>query len=135
MRFCVDPYTNLETPVSDNAKTAVQSSRAETQMRAIQDYVSRGRRLEHTPEEALAGAWVGLMRAWATNPEKGQDPRRVDIEAEYSLRGLKPPYDLVEEEMLAKAAADAIEAMDEIDHDRINGEILNLRSGEKSRTN
>jgi hypothetical protein len=44
---------------------------------------------------------------------------------------------LVEEEMemLAKAAADAIEAMDEIDHDRINGEILNLHSGEKSRTN
>jgi hypothetical protein len=49
----------------DDVKTAVQSWTAETQMRAVQDYVSRGRPLEHSPEEALAGAWVGLVRAWA----------------------------------------------------------------------
>jgi hypothetical protein len=138
MRFFVDPYPAWRSPVSDDdVKTAVQSWTAETQMRAVQDYVSRGRRLEHSPEEALAGAWVGLVRAWAKSPEKGQDPRRVDIEAEYSLRGSNPPYELIREEMemLVKAAAGAIEDMDEIDQDRINGEILNLRSGEKSRTN
>jgi hypothetical protein len=121
----------------DDVKTAVQSWIAETQMRAVQDYVSRGRHLERSPEEALAGAWIGLMRSWAKAPEKGQDPRRVDIEAEYSLRGLKPPYELVrdETEALVQTAADAIENMDEIDRDRINSDILNLHAGEKSPTN
>jgi hypothetical protein len=93
------------------------------------------------PSERLkqlqTGAWIGLMRAWAKAPEKEQDPRRVDIEAEYSLRGVKPSYEFVKDEMeaLAQAAAGAIEDMDEIDRDRINSDILNLRSGEKSRDN
>ena len=51
--------------MSEDVKAAVQSWIAKTQMRAIQDYVSRGRRLEHSPEEALAGAWIALMRARA----------------------------------------------------------------------
>jgi hypothetical protein len=121
----------------DDVKTAVQSWIAESQMGAVQDYVSRGRHLERSPEEALAGAWISLMRAWVKAPEKGQDPRRVDIEAEYSLRGLKPPYELAKGEMeeFIQIAAGAIEDMDEIDRDRINSEILNLRSGEKSRRN
>jgi hypothetical protein len=33
----------------------------------------------------------------------GHEPRRVDIEAEYSLQGLKPPYELVRAEMMAIA--------------------------------
>lgn len=121
----------------DELKAGVRSWVAETQMQAVQDYVSGGRRLEHSPEEALAGAWVGLMRAWAKAPGIGHDTRRVDIEAEYSLRGLKPPYELVRDEMetITQATAGAIEEMNEIDRDRINNEILNLRSGEKSRAN
>jgi hypothetical protein len=87
----------------DELKAGVHTWIAETQMRAVQDYVSRGRRLEQSPEEALAAAWIALMRAWAKAPEKGQDPRRVDIEAEYSLRGLKPPYEFVRSEMDALA--------------------------------
>jgi hypothetical protein len=123
--------------VSDDVKTAVQSWITETQMQAVQDYVSRGRRLEHSPEEALAGAWIHLIRAWAKAPGMGHDPRRVDIEAEYSLRGLKPPYELVRAEMeaITRATASAIEDMDEIDRDRINSEILNHRSGEKAQKN
>jgi hypothetical protein len=77
--------------VSDDVEIAVQSRTAETQMRTIQDYVSRGRHLEHTPEEALAGAWISLRRARATSTRQLQDTRLKDIEAEYSLRGLKPP--------------------------------------------
>jgi len=101
-------------------------------MQAVQDYVSRGRRLEHTPEEALAGEWIHLIRAWAKAPEMGHDPRRVDIEAEYSLRGLKPPHELVRDEMetIIQATAGAIEDMDKLDRDRLNSEILDLRSRE-----
>jgi hypothetical protein len=76
-----------------------------TQPKEVSDYVSRGRRLEHTPVEALAGAWINLMRAWAAAPEKGPDIRLMEIEAEYSLRDLKPPYELVKSEMDALANA------------------------------
>jgi hypothetical protein len=123
--------------LSDDVKAAVQSWMAETQMRAVQDYVSRGRHLERTPEEALAGAWISLMRAWAAAPEKGQDSRRMDIEAEYSLRSLKPPYEFVREEIetLAKATAGAVEGMDDTDREQIDSEILRLHSKEKSQGN
>ncbi|WP_114947355.1 hypothetical protein [Microvirga calopogonii] len=123
--------------MSDDVKTAVQSWIAENQMQAVQDYVSRGRRLEHSPEEALAAAWIVLMRAWAKAPGMGHEPRRIDIEAEYSLRGLKPPYELVGAEMeaITRATAGALEDLDKINRDRLNSEILDLRSSEKSRTN
>jgi hypothetical protein len=137
MRFCVVLIRTWRSLLSDDVKTAVQSWIAESQMRAVQDYVSRGRRLEHSPEEALAGAWIALMRAWAKAPDIGHEPRRVDIEAEYSLRGLKPPYEFVRAEMeaITQATAGAIEDMDQMDRDRINSEILNHRSGEKARKN
>jgi hypothetical protein len=85
--------------VSDDVKTAVQSRTAETQMRAVQDYVSWGRRLEHSPEAALAAAWMSLRRARATSTRQLQDTRLKDIEAEYALRGLKPPHEPARNEM------------------------------------
>jgi hypothetical protein len=83
MRFCVVLICEAgEASVSDDVKTAVQSWSAETQMRAVQDYVSRGRRLEHSPEVALAAAWISLRRARATSTRQLQDTRLKDIEAE-----------------------------------------------------
>jgi hypothetical protein len=103
---------------------------ADAQLRLIQDYVSRGRHLEHTLEEILAGDWVSLMRAWAGAPEEGQDPRRRDIESEYSLRGLQPPYELVRSEMdtLARGAAALIQQMDEAAGEEIDNIILERSS-------
>ncbi len=121
----------------EDMQHAVQSWMAEAQMRLIQDYVSRGRHLEHTPEETLAEDWVALMRAWAAAPEKGQDPRRRDIEAEYSLRSVQPPYQLVKAEMdaLARGAAELIQKMDEIAGEEIDSLILDQSSQEKKRAN
>jgi hypothetical protein len=118
-------------------KAALHSWMADAQLRVIQDYVSRGRYLEHTPEETLAGDWVELMRAWAATPEKGQDPRRRDIESEYSLRGVQPPYELVRSEMdtLARGAAALIQRMDAIAGEEIDNIILDQSSEEKNRAN
>jgi hypothetical protein len=77
----------------NDGTAAVQSWLAEAQMRKVQSYVTRGREFEHTPEQDLAAAWVDLMRAWAASDQTEQELRRIDIEAEYSLRGLKPPYE------------------------------------------
>jgi hypothetical protein len=92
----------------------------------LQDYVNRGRLLENIPEETLAEDWVSLMRAWAAAPEIGQDPRRRDIEAEYSLRGVQPPYALVKAEMdvLARGAAELIQQMDIVAGEEIDSMIL-----------
>lgn len=63
---------------------------------AVGDYVERGRRLKHTPEKALDAAWIRLMRAQVAAPSQEHDTRLLDIEAEYALRGIKPPYELLE---------------------------------------
>ena len=76
---------------NEDMKAALHSWMADAQMRLVQDYVSRGRHFEHTPEEVLAGDWVELIRAWAAAPEEEQDLRRRDLEAEYSLRGCNLP--------------------------------------------
>jgi hypothetical protein len=67
----------------------------------------------------------------------GHAPRRIHIETEDGLGGLKPPYEFVRAviEAIARSTAGAAEDMNEIHRDRLNNEILNLRSGEKSRTN
>jgi hypothetical protein len=116
-------------------QNAVHSWMAEAQMRMIQNYVNRGRLLENIPEETLAEDWVSLMRAWAAAPEMGQDPRRRDIEAEYSLRGVQPPYALVKAEMdvLARRAAELIQQMDIVAGDEIDSMILDQSSDEKKR--
>jgi hypothetical protein len=118
-------------------EVALHSWMADAQLRVIQDYVSRGRPLEHTPVETLAGDWVALMRAWAAAPEKGQDPRRSDIEAEYSLRGAQPPYELVKAEMeaLARGAAVLIQKMGEVAGEEIDSMILDQSSEDKKRAN
>jgi hypothetical protein len=122
---------------NQDMKAALDSWIANAQMQLVQNYVSRGRRYEHTPQEALARDWVDLMRAWAAAPENGQDPKRRDIEAEYSLRGLQPPHDLVRAEMdaLARGAAALIQQMDAVAGKEIDSMILNKSSEEKKRAN
>ena len=122
---------------NQDMKAALDSWIANAQMQLVQNYVSRGRRYEHTPQEALARDWVDLMRAWAAAPENGQDPKRRDIEAEYSLRGLQPPHDLVRAEMdaLAGGAAALIQQMDAVAGKEIDSMILNKSSEEKKRAN
>jgi hypothetical protein len=57
MGFCVDPWLDPETHVSDNGEvSSAHSYIVAGRMQAIRDYVSRSRRLEHSAEQALAGA-------------------------------------------------------------------------------
>jgi hypothetical protein len=106
-------------------------------MRSVQDYMSRGRHFEYTPQQILAEDWVSLMRAWAAAPEEGQDSRQRDIEAEYSLRCVQPPYERVRAEMeaLARAAAALIQRMDAVAGEEIDSIILDQSSQEKKQAN
>ncbi len=121
----------------NDGTAAVQSWLAQAQMRKVEDYVSRGREFEHTSEKDLAAAWVDLMRAWAASPKVEQDLRRIDIEVEYSLRGVKPPYELVRAELdtLARKAAELVRGMDQRHLERIDGAVSRLNSKDKGRKN
>jgi len=123
--------------MSTDDKASVQAWLAEAQTRKVQDYVNRGREFEHTPEQDLAAAWVDLMRAWAASDQTEQELRRIDIEAEYSLRGLKPPYEQVKAELdtLARKAAELVKSMNESHFERIDRAISNLRSKGEPREN
>ena len=118
-------------------KSALHSWIASAHMRSVQDYMSRGRHFEHTPQEILAEDWVSLMRAWAAAPEEGQDSRRRDIEAEYSLRCVQPPYERVKAEMeaLARAATALIQQIDAVAGEEIDSMILDQSSHEKKQAN
>jgi hypothetical protein len=121
----------------DEMKAAVQSWLAEDQMQAVRDYVSRGRSLERVPTDQLNSEWAGLMRDWAANPRQPINPRRTDIEAELTLRGLEPPYKLAKDDIdaLGKAAADVAERMSEDEQDKILNEFADFIEREKSQTN
>jgi hypothetical protein len=118
-------------------KAALDPWIATAQMQLVQDYVSRGHHLEHSPEEARASDWIDLMRVRAAAPEKGQDPQRLDTEAEYSLRGVRPPDELEMPKMatLARGAAMLIEQMDAAAEEKIDSMILHQSSEEKKQAN
>jgi hypothetical protein len=128
--------------MNDNEfKAGFHSWLAEGRMQLVQDYSSRGRSLEGVPTDQLRGEWVALMRAWVTNPHEFRNLKRADIESEFTLRGLEPPYEMVvdEFEAVTRFISAAMENMDEAEKDRINTEIANelvdFLAGEQSRRN
>ncbi|PVE24311.1 hypothetical protein DC522_11625 [Microvirga sp. KLBC 81] len=125
----------------DEFKAGFHSWLAEGRMQQVRDYASRGRSLEKTSIERLQGEWIALVRAWVTNPHEHSNPQRADIEAEFTLRGLEPPYEMVKDEFEAIIgfASNTMENLDDIEKDRINDEIADELAeflvGEQSRRN
>ena len=68
---------------------------------------------------------------------RGRTRRRCDIESEYSLRGLQPPYELVRAEMdaLAHGAAALIKRMDAVAGEEIDNIILDRSSQARTQAN
>jgi hypothetical protein len=83
-------------------------------MQRIENYLSRGRKLESTEVEDLQKAFVAMFRAWGANPQWDGRGELDDVRAEYTLRGIEPPFALVKDDIdrLAIAAAELIEDMD-----------------------
>ena len=128
--------------MNDNEfKAGFHSWLAEGRMQLVRDYAGRGRSLEGAPIDQLRGEWVALMRAWVTNPHEFRNPKRADIESEFTLRGLEPPYEMVvdEFEAVTRFISDAMENMDDAEKNRINTEIatelVDFLAGEQSRRN
>jgi hypothetical protein len=68
-------------------------------MDRIERYVTRGRQLSELDDHELGRRWVVAFKTWvAKMPEQPNRSALLDFEAELSLRGKTPPYQLARDE-------------------------------------
>ena len=88
----------------------VEFAMANWDMQCTQSYIERGRQFENATAEDLQTLFVQAFRDWRANLwEDGRQSRVADVSAEYTLRGVDPPYALVEDDLLeigSKVVAD-----------------------------
>ena len=78
-------------------------------MQRTQSYVERGRQFEKATAEDLQTLFVQAFRDWRANLwGDGRRSRVADVSAEYTLRGVDPPYALVDDllEIGSRVASD-----------------------------
>jgi hypothetical protein len=98
-------------PVLDTAEKRAKVERAHAQERleATQDYVRRGRNLEHLDTESLKQHWIAALTAWFSHRSQETTRGFDDAASELGLRGLVP------EELIPREIAAALQA--EMDRD------------------
>ena len=69
---------------------------AKARLDATRDYIKQGRRFQHESVEDLQQRFIRCVHQWADFPEDvaGRADLR-DVGAEYDLRGIEEPYELV----------------------------------------
>ena len=99
---------------------------ANKSLEQIEDYVRRGRQLASLAIEDLNARWVLAFNRWAADRKSTPAREWEDIAAEFTIRGLKAPFDLV------KDAFDGLMAQSKEDTDRLfqNPEELWKREAE-----
>jgi hypothetical protein len=90
---------------SDSEMKALLASKAVDQ---IADYNQRGRSYKALPNEGLVQLWQSIWNELAVEPlNENKRDVQADISAEFMLRGLEPPWDLVADQVeIYLAAAD-----------------------------
>ena len=79
----------------------VEFAIANWDMQRTQSYVELGRQFENATDEDLQALFVQAFRDWRANLwGDGRQSRVVDVSAKYTLRGVDPPYALVEDDLL-----------------------------------
>ena len=82
-------------------KFGVEFAIANWDMQRTQSYVERGRQFENATDEDLQTLFVQAFRDWRANLwGDGRRSRVEDVSAECTLRGVDPPYALVEDDLL-----------------------------------
>jgi hypothetical protein len=83
--------------MSDNDQ--VDAWLANQRLEWLEGYIKRGRLLANISLEELQTRWMAAIRAWAISLSEFDHEEREDIEAEMKLRKIKPPYDLVKDQL------------------------------------
>lgn len=91
---------------SSEAKAIVHGIIAEGKLSDLKSYLERGRLFEDLTEAELEEVWIDAVKVWSDGPFRPSVGLN-DLDAEYSMRKLKPPFD--------RAAADIEKAIAAID--------------------
>jgi hypothetical protein len=83
----------------DRANAMAEAFLQHRLMEETQQYLSRGRRFEATPDEELRLYWTEAFRKWFQTRSPGHVREPDDLSAELRLRGQDPPYDSVKAEL------------------------------------
>ena len=67
----------------------------------IADYASRGRSHKRLTDDQLSAKWIAAFRNFADDRnDRGRRAIEMDLKAEFHLRNIEPPYDLVKPEIV-----------------------------------
>jgi len=105
---------------------AAEFAMASGDMKRTQSYVDRGRQFKDATAEDLQTLFVQMFRIWGADPWWEGRSRLQDVEAEYKLRGVEPPFALVKDDLekAISAIADGIEQMNAEERAEIGSGIV-----------
>jgi hypothetical protein len=63
----------------------------------LQDYLRRGRSLQHLDGNAVADRWASLMHLWADGSSDFSHQARDDCQSEMIIRGIELPFERIAE--------------------------------------
>lgn len=115
----------MDDPGASIAHAAADADLARREIQQVERYLTRGRPYQNLPEPELASLWTQAVREWARviypRPQAGQD-----TEAEFSLRGIVPPWELVpaEAKRLRDAAAASLLIMTDDEKHAIGSDMI-----------
>jgi hypothetical protein len=78
---------------------------ANQRLERLEEYIKRRRPLAHISFEELETRWIATIRAWERSLSEFDHEEREDIEAEMQLRKIKPPYEVVKDQLNALRSA------------------------------
>jgi hypothetical protein len=110
-----------------SSDVVVEFAIASWDMRRTQSYVERGRQFENATAEDLQALFVQAFRDWRADLwGEGRSQVVADVSAEYTLRGVDPPHELVEDDLLkiGSAVAADVERMGPANLEEMNSEFL-----------
>ena len=104
----------------------------------IADYASRGRFHKRLTDDQLSATWIAAFRNFADDRnDRGRRAIEMDLKAEFQLRNMEPPYDLVKPEIdrvvedmssdFAKMKRDDPDAVDEMSEE-MEYELADLKA-------
>jgi len=114
----------------------VEFAMANWDMQCTQSYIERGRQFENATAEDLQTLFVQAFRNWRSD-RRGEGRSRVqDVSSEYALRGVDPPFLLVDDDLdeIGSAVAEDIERMGPEKRAEMNSGLLDeYLAAQKSR--
>ena len=100
------------------AETIVNAFFQNKSMEQRQDYLTRGRRFANVEVGRLNADWILAVRRWLSGNNRPNERTMDDLAAELRLRGLKPPYGAIEQELVNRSAQ-----LPEVEQKQAQGEL------------